>query len=512
MSTAKRVMVNSSFLYMKMALTLFLSLYTTRVILSALGRDDFGLYTVIAGFTVMLTFFNTTLASSSQRFMAVAQGENLFSKQLSVFNISILLHILAALIIGVLLIVSGFYIFDGFLNIQASRIESAKIVYNFVILTTLFSILSVPFDAAVNAHEKMIFLAILGFCESILKLIAALVLTYLDLDKLILYGSLLSIISFLLFMSKAIYVSKNFKEAKFSPKKYYDKTLFKEMLTFSGWGFLTGTVAMITGQGQNILINIYFGTAVNAAQGIAGQVVGQVGSITNVFLTALKPVIFKSEGAANKTLLLQSIKSGSKIAFMSFALIAIPIIIEMDFLFKFWLKTVPDYAVIFCRILLVTYILAQLTITLNTAISATGRIKNFTIFFSIAGLTPIIVSFILFRNGYSVTLLYIIYLVYEILRSSFLLYFAKIIFGLSIKDYLNDVIFKCLSIMILVVPVLLFINYKMDESFIRLGFVFLCSIGLNCIMYYFWGLSNREKEIITNLFYNVKSSIIRKIR
>jgi len=425
MSTAKRVMVNSSFLYMKMILTLFISLYTTRVILIALGSSDFGLYTVITGFTVMLTFFNATLAASSQRFMAVAQGENIYTKQLSVFNISILLHIFAALIIALILIILGFYIFDGFLNIDTSRIESAKIVYNFVIITTVFSILSVPFDAAVNAHEKMIFVAILGFCEAILKLTAALILTYLNMDKLILYGGLLTIISSLLFISKAIYVSRNFKEAIFKPKTYYDKFLFKEMLTFSGWGFLTSTVSMVAGYGQNILINIYFGTAVNAAQGVASQVVGQVGSITNVFLTALTPVIYKSEGASNKTLLLQSIKSGSKIAFMSFALIAVPIIIEMDFLFKFWLKTVPDYTIIFCRLLLVTYILAQLTITLNSAISATGRIKNFTIFFSIAGMTPIIVSFILFIMGYDVTFLYITYLVYELFRLFFLLILAK---------------------------------------------------------------------------------------
>ncbi|OIP47597.1 MAG: hypothetical protein AUK46_04895 [Flavobacteriaceae bacterium CG2_30_31_66] len=504
MSTAKRVMVNSSFLYMKMILTLFISLYTTRVILIALGSSDFGLYTVITGFTVMLTFFNATLAASSQRFMAVAQGENIYTKQLSVFNISILLHIFAALIIALILIILGFYIFDGFLNIDTSRIESAKIVYNFVIITTVFSILSVPFDAAVNAHEKMIFVAILGFCEAILKLTAALILTYLNMDKLILYGGLLTIISSLLFISKAIYVSRNFKEAIFKPKTYYDKFLFKEMLTFSGWGFLTSTVSMVAGYGQNILINIYFGTAVNAAQGVASQVVGQVGSITNVFLTALTPVIYKSEGASNKTLLLQSIKSGSKIAFMSFALIAVPIIIEMDFLFKFWLKTVPDYTIIFCRLLLVTYILAQLTITLNSAISATGRIKNFTIFFSIAGMTPIIVSFILFIMGYDVTFLYITYLVYELFRLFFLLYFGKIICGLSIRDYLSDVIFKCLFITILILPVLFFIHYNMDESFLRLGVVFLCSFTLNIILYYFWGLSNREKEIITNLYQGAK--------
>lgn len=512
MSTAKRVMINSSFLYMKMILTLFLSLYTTRVILSALGSSDFGLYSVITGFTVMLTFFNTTLAASSQRFMAVSQGENIFNKQVSVFNISILLHILAALIIAILLIISGFYIFDGFLNINPARIESAKIVYNFVIITTIFSILSVPFDATVNAHEKMIFVAILGFFEALLKLSAAFVLLYLDFDKLVLYGGLLTIINIILFIAKAIYVTRNFTEAIFKPRKYFDKLLFKEMLSFSGWGFLISTVSIVTSYGQNILINIYFGTIVNAAQGVASQVVGQVGSITNVFLTALTPVIFKSEGASNKELLLQSIKSGSKIAFMSFALIAIPIIIEMDFLFQFWLKTVPDYAVLFCRLLLITFILGQLTITLSSAISATGRIKNFTIFFSIAGMIPFVVSFILFRSGYSVIFLYITYLVYEVFRISFLLYFGKSICGLSIKDYLSEVIFKCLTITVLILPVLFFVYYTMQEGFLRVGIVFTLSIFLNMILYYFWGLSGREKEILTNLFSVLKSFSNKKLR
>lgn len=510
MSTAKRVMINSSFLYMKMILTLFLSLYTTRVILTALGSSDFGLYSVITGFTVMLTFFNTTLASSSQRFMAVSQGENVFSKQVSVFNISILLHILAALIIAILLIIAGFFIFDGFLNINTVRIQSAKIVYNFVILTTIFSVLSVPLDAAVNAHEKMIFVAILGFIEALLKLSAAFVLVYLDFDKLVLYGGLLTIISFILFISKAIYVTRNFKEAIFSPRKYYDRLLFKEMLSFSGWGFLSSTVSLVTNYGQNILINVFFGTVVNAAQGIAGQVCGQVGAITNVFLTALTPVIFKSEGAANKELLLQSIKSGSKIAFMSFALIALPIIIEMDFLFTFWLKTVPEYAVLFCRLLLVTFILGQLTITLSSAISATGRIKNFTIVFSIAGIVPFFVSFILFRSGYPAFFLYISYLIYEFFRMSFLLYFGKTICGLSIRDYLNEVIFKCLAITILILPVLFFVHFTMQDSFLRFGIVFTLSIILNMILYYFWGLSGREKEIINNLLLLLKSFVNKK--
>ena len=488
-----------------MALTLFISLYTTRVVLSALGTTDFGLYTVIAGFTIMLTFFNTTLASSSQRFMAVAQGENIYTKQLSVFNISILLHILAALIITLLLKILGFYIFDGFLNIDPARIESAKIVYNFVILTTVFSVLSVPFDAAVNAHEKFIFVAILGFCEALLKLSAALVLIYVDIDKLILYGGLLSIISFLLFLSKAIYVSKNFKEAIFKPKKYFDNLLFIEMLSFSGWGFLMSTVSMVTTYGQNILINIYFGTSVNAAQGVASQVVGQVGSITKVFLTALTPVIFKSEGSANKILQLQSIKSGSKIAFMSFSLLAIPVIIDMNFLFKFWLLTVPDYAIIFCRLTLITYVLGQLTITLSTAISATGRIKKFTIFFSIAGLVPFMVSIFLFRIGYSAMFLYITYLVYEVFRIYYLLYFSKIIVGLHVKDYFRDVIFKCLFIAILTLASLLFIYYNMEEGFLRVSVLFLCSLAVSFILYYFWGLSIREKEIITNLYKGLKS-------
>jgi len=512
MSTSKRIMINSSFLYLKMILTLFITLYTTRILLEALGKSDFGLFNVIAGFTIMLTFFNIALTTSSQRFMSVAQGEGVFSKQISIFNISIVLHMFAAILIAILLKISGLYIFDGFLNIDSNRIESAKIVFNFVILTTVFGILSVPFDASINAHEKMIFIAILGFCEAILNLSVALIIVNSDGDKLILYGILLSIVGFFILICKIVYVLNSFHESIINPIKYYDKSLFKEMLNFSGWGLLSSSVSIVTSYGQNILINIFFGTHANAAQGIAGQVAGQVGAITKVFLIALNPVIFKSEGASNKGLFLQSIKSGSKVAFMSFSILAIPMIIEMELLFKLWLKEVPEYAIIFCRLILVTYILGQLTITVSSAISATGKIKNFTIAFSLLGMVPFAITYLLFKNGYSVESLYITYLNYEFFRTALLLYFGKIVCEISIRDYFKDVIFKCLLIAITTALTLLFIRHSIFESIFRVGLVFLASFVLNAVLYFAWGFSLSEKEVIKKLYRFIQSLIINKLR
>jgi len=219
MSKSKRVLLNSGYLYAKMIISLFISLFTTRIILNVLGSSDFGLYNLIAGITMMLAFINVTLTSSTQRFMSIAQGENKFEKQVSIFNISLIIHTVAATIIIVVLFISSFFIFDGFLNIDPAKIHSAKIVFYIVIIITMLNIISVPFEAAINAHEDMLFFSILGLIETVLKFVSALLLMVIILDKLIVYGFALLTIALVLLICKVFYVLKKYPESKINPLK-----------------------------------------------------------------------------------------------------------------------------------------------------------------------------------------------------------------------------------------------------------------------------------------------------
>jgi len=280
------------------------------------------------------------------------------------------------------------------------------------------------------------------------------------------------------------------------------------MISFSSWGFLTSTISIVTSYGQNILINIFFGTKVNAAQGVSGQVIGQVGSVTNVLLRALNPVIYKSAGANDSVLFMQSVKTGSKLAFLSFSIIGIPVIFEMEYIFKMWLKEVPDFTIAFCTISMIGFILGHLTITVESAIFATGRIKNFTIVKSITDIIPFLFVYIFFKLGYPPYSMYIVGLIFEIVRQSIILYYGKKLCDLDIKDFIIGNIIKPISISVIAILSIILIQMVFSTSILRVLITSGFSAILTLVLYYFIGFSKKEQTIIDSIFYSIKEKII----
>ena len=237
MSTAKRVIKNTGFLYAKMGITMFISLYTTRLILNSLGASDFGVFNVVGGAIAMLGFLNAAMASATQRFMSYTEGEGNKEKQKQIFNISFVLHLMIGLFLGLILMIAGYFFFNGILNIEPERIFAAKVVYGSLIVSTMFTVMSVPYDAVLNARENMLYYSIVGIIESLLKLGVALVIVYYAGDKLILYGILMAIIPIVIMFIMRIYCHFNYEECTLSFRKYWDKSLMKEMTHFAGWNF-----------------------------------------------------------------------------------------------------------------------------------------------------------------------------------------------------------------------------------------------------------------------------------
>lgn len=510
MKAANRVAKNTAILYTKMAITVFISLYATRLVLAALGSKDFGLFSVVGGAIAMLGFLNASMASATQRFMSFAQGEGDMQKINKIFNMSILLHLRIVFVIFLVLEITGYFIFNSVLNIDPSRLYAAKWIYQFMIISTLFSVISVPYDALLNAHENMLFYAILGVIESLLKLTIAFSITYVTGDKLIYYGALTALLSITLLTINRIYCHKKYPESRISIKANYDKTLLKKMTGFAGWSFLGFSSSMIASYGQGIVLNIFFGTIINAAQGVANQISGQLGALATTMMKALNPVIAKSEGAKNRELMIKAAMMGSKISFFLLMFFYVPILLEMPYIFGLWLKNVPDFAVLFCQLLLIRNLIEQLFLPLYTSISAVGNIRKYQIFSSILWSLPLLISYILFKYGFPPYYLHISFIMYSILAAILNLYFSHLTFNLKISLFLKDVVLKCfLSFMITfglsILPIL-----SMQKGFNQLIVILIISTCSFFATVWIIGLSRDERVLFEQMLIRLIKRIIPK--
>ena len=499
MEQARRVAKNTGILYARMAITVFLSLYITRLVLAALGTEDFGTFNLVGGAIAMLSFLNVAMSSASQRFMSYAQGEGDHKKQKYIFNVSTLLHFFIAIAVVIFLELAGYFFFNGLLKIDPDRMYAAKIIYQFLIVSTFFTVISVPYDAVINAHENMLFVAITGIIESILKLGIAFYITYTNFDKLISYGLLMASLAILMLIIKRIYCHIKYEEVTINIRKYCDKDIFKEMTGFAGWSFLGSSSSLIANYGQGIVLNIFFGTFVNAAQGISIQVNGQLSAFATTMMKALNPVLAKSEGAGNRKLMIKASMMGSKVSFFMLTFFFIPILIETSYVFSLWLKEVPDFAVIFCQLLLIRNLIEQLFKTLASSISAQGKIKNYQITSSILCYFPLICSYYLFSIGFPAHTLYIVFILYSIIASCIILYFAKRNFNFPVNIFLKEVVFKCLAVFTFIY-LMAYIPYcLLEQGLIRLSLVTLTSSISYSIFIWFIGFSIKEREQLTFL-------------
>ncbi len=499
-NTASRIVKNTGFLYAKMGITMSISLYTTRLVLNALGASDFGIFNVVGGAIAMLGFLHVAMSSATQRFMSYYEGKGDREKQKFIFNTSSVLHFGIALVLALALVIAGFIFFNGVLNIPEDRMLAAKVIYGSLIISTIFTVMSVPYEAVLNAHENMLYYSIVGVVESLLKLATAIIIVYYAGDKLILYGILMAGVSFISRTIMQIYCRRKYSECVIAPRKYWDKPMIKEMTSFAGWSFLGSVSSIVTGYGQGLVLNMFFGTTINAAQGVANQLSGQLGVFSTTMLKALNPVLVKSEGGGNRTQLLKITMTGSKLSYYLLAILVIPAIIEMPFILKIWIKTIPEYSIIFAQLMLIQKLIAQPFFNLATSISATGRIKNFQIFNSILTSLPLMVSYILFKIGYSPVTMYITFIGLVFIRSfGIILYFSHREFGLPIWDYLKQVILRILFVTGIALVMALIPWLLLPEGLLRLTLVIViyCTSFLLVMLYY--GLNKEERSVILKL-------------
>lgn len=510
MSTSGQIIKNTGFLYAKMGITVFISLYTTRLILNALGAEDFGIYGVVGGAITMLGFLNGAMASATQRFMSYNEGNGNKEKQISIFNNSLVLHWLIAIAVAILLESAMFIFFGGILNIEPERVYAAKCIYHFAVISTLFTIITVPYDAAINAHENMLYYTIVGIVESVLKLVVAIIIVYAHSDKLILYGLFMAIITVLMLLIKQIYCQKHYTECKIALKKYVCKGTLKEISCFAGWNFVGSMGTLLGNCGGSIIINHFFGTTINAAQNVGAQLRGQMLAFSNNMLKALNPVIVKKEGHGERDAMLKYSLTGSKLSYLVFAVLAIPFLIETPFILKFWLKEVPEWSVCFSRFQMSIALMEQLTITLGTTLSATGNIREMNVFGSVARFVPLFLYIPLFAFGAQPYWLYVVTFVnFGFIINGYMLYLCKKYCGLSIALYNKNVLFPCLGCTFLSLIIGFSTYLFLQESWVRLVISTLLSIFTYFICMLLFAFNQDEKYIIKGLFNKIKKIIFK---
>ena len=337
-----KIVKNTVILYVRMFFTMLVSLYTTRVVLTTLGIEDYGIYNIIGGIIIMFSFINNAMTIATQRFLAYELGLQDFEKLKKTFSMSMTAHISIALLIIILSETVGLWFVNNQLNIPGNRMYAANWVYQFTILTFTLNVLQVPYNASVIAHEKMTFYAYLSVIEVSLKLIIVFLLQYGGFDILIFYSILVSCVSIIILLTYKTYCTKKFESCNYH--FFWDSEMYKKLLSFLSWSLL-GNVSLISAyQGVNIMLNIFIGVTINAAMGIANQVTAALNGFVGNFQTAFKPQIIKSFASGDHEYLMKLIFSTSKISFFLLFILAAPIIFNMDIILDLWLKNVPEYA------------------------------------------------------------------------------------------------------------------------------------------------------------------------
>ena len=505
--TANRIVKNTVFLYARMGITMFISLWTTRIVLNALGVSDFGIYSIIGGAIGMLGFLNSSLANSTLRFMSYAEGSGCMDRKLRTFNMSVLLHFFIGTISVLLLSAAGFLFFNGLLNIPNGRESAAVFVYGGLVLSTFLQMQNVPYEAVLNAHENMRFYAITGFIESVLKLSIAFCCVYTLYDKLIVYGLLMALLPALMFLVLASYCRKRYKECKLHPFRYYEKSLLKELTSFASWRMLESTASLITMQGVSVLLNAFGGVIVNTAHGIANQLSGQLLAFSNGMLKALNPVIVKRQGAGEMNNMMQAAITGCKLSFFLYAIVAIPFIVETPYLLGLWLNQVPEWAVMFVRLVLIRQLFSQITITLDTCVLATGHIKNFSIAGTIIWALPMGVGIIMYNMGAPIYTIYILLIIMVLIRCLKNFYFCNKLCSLHVKSFFNDVYSPCCVSLIIMFALIGSFSSCQPMSLCRALVVLFMSPILFLFASYYILFNQTERMIILDMLNHLKKRL-----
>lgn len=446
---ANRLIVNTAWLYGKIVVNLVVLLLTTRIILHGLGQTDYGIFNIVGGAIAMLGFLNSAMAQTTQRFLNYCEGQGDSFKLKQIYNVSIILHIIVACLVGSVLVIVGYCFFEDIVNIPLPRLFASKVVYACLVVSTVVTVLSSPFEAVINSHENFKLFALISILENLLKLLAAVACLFASQDKLIVYGLLIGSIPFLTLAIKFFYCQRHYSECIFRPTTYYSPSVIREMSSFMGWNLLGVTSYLVGYHGQSVVLNQFFGVLVNAAQGVSAQVGSAYTTLSNHALKVISPVLTKSEGENNRERVYYYTLVGCRIPYMLAVAIAIPIFLLSSEILDLWLVDVPLWTLVFLRLQIIRHLVDLMFKNLSTTIYAQGNIRLFSFVSSFLYLLPLIVSALFFHYGYPPYFLYLVWIVAALLQGFSALYFCHKSTGLPVRVFMVEVFATCIFLTVI---------------------------------------------------------------
>ena len=477
-----------------MFFTMIISLYSSRLTLELLGVTDFGIFNIVSGFVFMLTFLNSSMSNTTQRFFAFELGKVKNKSFIEVFRVSYTIHFFIAILILIIAETIGLWFVNNKLNIPFDRLYVTNIVYQLTVMTAIVNIMLVPYNAVIINNEKMNFYAFITTFEVVLRLLCLIVLGYLKIDKLILFSTMILLITIIIRIIYVLYCRNKFKDCKYG--FVYDLKKYKEIIQYSGWS-LFGSVATIGSlQGVNILLNLFFGTTINAARGIAFQVQGAVNQFVVNFQTAINPQIVKSYASNDFEYMKVLIFQGSKFSFIVLYLVSLPVIIEVDFLINLWLKNIPSYTTLFCKLILINSLVVSISGPLSIAAQATGKIRKYQIVMGLLLLLNLPFSYLLLKRNFPPQITIYVSVLIEIIALIIRLQLLKSMICISITQFYKSVLLKLIYIIIPSLTLTLITKQIINSEIVSFISVTLVSTLSILFFSYFLGISMNERLYI----------------
>ncbi len=506
----KRIAKNTLMLYMRMLLSMGVGLFTSRVVLNALGVEDYGIYNVVGGFVSMFTMISGSLSAAISRFITFNLGRGDQQKLNTVFSTSMIIQCVLAVIIVLLVESVGVWFLTHKMVIPADRIYAAKWVMHLSLFTLAVGLISVPYNAAIIAHEKMSAFAYMSLLEVFGKLLVAYTLVVTTSDRLIVYAILLCAISLIMRLIYGIYCKRKFEECR-EFKWIFDRSFFKEMFGFAGWNFIGASSALLRDQGGNIVINMLAGgPAVNAARGISSQVNSAINGFASNFMTALNPQITKSYASGDRAYMMTLIFQGARLSFYMLLILSLPVLVSTLYILTLWLKIVPEYTVDFVRLALVYAMCEVISNPLVTAMLATGNIRNYQILVGGLQMMNLPLSYLMLKLGFAAPIVLVVAIFISMCCLAARLYMLRGMIGLSAKLYLKNVFFNVVIVSSIsaILPILLRDN--VSDDFIGFLLVSVVSVITTLTVIYFIGCNKSERIFINGKVSQLASKVFNR--
>lgn len=505
---SRRIAKNTFFLYLRSLVVLLISLYTSRVVLASLGVDDYGIYNVVGGVVAMFSSIAGALSGAISRFITFELGCGDKHRLNTVFSTSVLIQLMLAGILVSLIILGGGWFLNGKMNIPIERMDAANWVLICSALGFGVNLISVAYSALIIAHEHMKAFAYVSMLEVLLKLGVVFLLVSSSFDKLKTYAVLLLCVSIVIQGGYVVYCRMRFSEIRLL--FVWDKNLLKEMFCFAGWAFFSSSVGMMNTQGVNILTNMFFGVALNAARGIATQVERSLLQFIGNFTTSINPQIVKSYAAGEKDYMFQLICRGSKFAYFLALLFVIPLFIEADTILRVWLGEVPEYATVFLRLTLLAILPQVLGGILYRAATATGNMRNYAIAVNGVSVFVFIFSWGLFCLGFSPEAAYYVHIFVRILLIIVRVFLLKGMIAFSPMLYMKSVFIKIAPVSILAIASPLLIRLlPIPQSIWRVMLVTSVSVPATILIISVFGLTKEERVFVLEKIIQLKKKIMK---